>query len=294
MSHPPRVLLVEDDSAWRDHLSRWIENALRPANGPRVALHVATDFVAAEDLLTNCPWSLLVVDLGLPPDDGFVYGLDLVDLAHEVGVACIVVTSVTTLSVRQIACCFMQHGTRGFFTKEMLCDEAWRNTFRRLVRDVVSGARPGTLPPLHPPGIPSGTTPSTPPTGTPVGPDPQPPDGPVWTTSPPSARYVFRRTRTKLWEIRFPGDDGDIFPDRKGLGDLHELIRMTPDLVEAKALISRSGNPVRAVKARIVNVLGYLGEYMPALASHLVHCCQPNADSFQYYPGDPAPTWETY
>lgn len=292
MCPPPRVLLVEDDPAWRDLLGRWIGQALTPPNGtgPGVALEVATDFGSAEGRLTSNPWSLAVVDLGLPPDDGFLYGLDLVATAHEVGVACVVVTDITALSARQIACCFMQHGARGLYTKEMLREEAWRNTFRHLVRDVVIGARPGLAPPpSHRLGVSPGITPVTPPPG----PHPEPPGIPPEARSAPAARYVFRRTRTQLWEIRFPGDDGDIFPDRKGLGDLHKLICKTPRLVAATELIQRSEDPVRAVRARMSNVLQYLQSVMPALANHLEHCCQPQSDSFWYCPSTPAPDWET-
>src|SRR4051794_32488700 len=96
-----RVLLVEDNELWQTILRTQINLALPEAEPPRI---VGTFQDGARELQQG-GWDLVVTDIGLPPATGIVLGMQLVNLAKEVKVPCIVVSgtmAVTKAHVRQM------------------------------------------------------------------------------------------------------------------------------------------------------------------------------------------------
>lgn len=148
MSNDPNVLLVEDNAAWQDLLKMYIERAL-----PRVNLRVVDQFQDADRELRGAAWDLLVADIGLPPDDAHVLGMDLVRSATASGVPCIVVSDAKSVTP-QLAVDLVvnsEYLARGFFGKtELSRGPERRRMFQELVLRTVAGSPgrgPGGAPP---------------------------------------------------------------------------------------------------------------------------------------------------
>jgi hypothetical protein len=136
----PRVLLVEDNELWQTILQTHIGLALPDSDPP----FVVGTFQDGDRALRQGGWDLVVTDIGLPPDSGHILGMQLVSLAQEVGVPCIVVSdtqSVTKQLVRDLLV-GKNYRARDYFGKDELRKSPdIQRRFHDLIREIVSRER---------------------------------------------------------------------------------------------------------------------------------------------------------
>jgi hypothetical protein len=161
-----KVLIVEDSGPWHLIHQIHLKQAL-PDSEPPI---IENDFVKGNDALRGGHWSLLIADIGLPPDSKHVLGMQLVGTAREVKVPCIVVSGtrqVTRELVRDLTDPEGDYRVRGFFTKkELERSTEKQRKFQDLVRKIVgsdNSAHPLPLPPTQSAGAVAQPPPPPPP-----------------------------------------------------------------------------------------------------------------------------------
>src|SRR5262249_34358432 len=114
----PRVLLIEDNELWQTILQTHIGLALPDSEPPLV---VGT-FREGDSALRQGGWDLVVTDIGLPPDAGHVLGMQLVNLAKESEIPCIVVSGTEAVTKQHVRDLLVGEEYRAldFFSKEDL------------------------------------------------------------------------------------------------------------------------------------------------------------------------------
>jgi CheY-like chemotaxis protein len=132
-----RVLLVEDSEVWQAILQMHISEALA---GSAPAQVVGT-FQDGARALRQEEWDLIVTDIGLPPDAGHVLGMQLVNLAKEAAVPCIVVSGTEAVTKQLVRDLLVgeDYRARDFFSKEELrSSPAIQRRFQSLIRAITA------------------------------------------------------------------------------------------------------------------------------------------------------------
>lgn len=149
-----RVLLVEDSEVWQTILQMHIGEALPDSEPPLVA----GTFQDGARALRQGGWDLVVTDIGLPPDVGHVLGMQLVTLAKEEAVPCIVVSGTEAVTKQLVRDLLVgeDYRARDFFSKEELrSSPTIQRRFQDLIREITAGgegSRPSPLRPSPSPG----------------------------------------------------------------------------------------------------------------------------------------------
>lgn len=127
-----QILLVENECEWQEILKLHIMRAL-----PKTALSTATGFPQANDKLANENWQLVVTDIGLPPADSHVFGMQIVQCAHKLNIPCIVVSGAPAMTNQLVADAITKYNAH-FFSKDHLeSDPSRQNEFQQLIRELV-------------------------------------------------------------------------------------------------------------------------------------------------------------
>lgn len=125
-----QILLVENHRKWQEILAMHIHQAL-----PSADVVIAARFQEANVQLAQGEWRLLVTDIGLPPDNEHVLGMQLVKLAREMNVPCIVVSGTEAMTNQLVADATTKYNAR-FFSKQQLSSDPNRQTeFQQQIRD---------------------------------------------------------------------------------------------------------------------------------------------------------------
>lgn len=125
-----RILVVEDLVEWLDRLCFFVKTAV-----PNSDLKTAATFPLALQALTGEHWDLLVTDVGLPPDDGYVLGKLLVGRAKELRVPCVVVSGTDKVTKADVRDILIDYDARNFFTKDELLTTHKQLEFQNMVRE---------------------------------------------------------------------------------------------------------------------------------------------------------------
>jgi DNA-binding response OmpR family regulator len=132
-----KVLLVEDSEVWQAILQMHISEALPGSDPPQV---VGT-YQDGAHALRQAGWDLIVTDIGLPPDSGHVLGMQLVNLAKEADVPCIVVSGTEAVTKQLVRDLLVgeDYLARDFFSKEELrSSPAIQRRFQSLIRSITA------------------------------------------------------------------------------------------------------------------------------------------------------------
>jgi len=131
-----KVLLVEDHLNWQKILKSRVEQAFQNI-GRAGTVKLCSNFIeACQALEFEGPWHLLITDIGLGNHDESRHklGIQLVDMAHESQLHCIVVSGTLVVTNHDVRDLLKEHGIRDFFSKQNFESKQFVDTVESILK----------------------------------------------------------------------------------------------------------------------------------------------------------------